>query len=202
MNALLKVLLFLVPFQTSLAQRNPVKNENVCIINKVNNKSFSIGDSEFLLKGFNQLLKLDTMYIGVEEEGLIHRRELLNKDHFLRYRFKDIVVFVGTNHNVTTFSTSSPSIVLKVKSMFSISPVEPMSKIAEIFPEEIKKSRLIHLGKNDLIHKGERDLLCVNISLQMFIKSVNRYVDMDSEIVLLFDPKTKLLDQIDYWIAD
>lgn len=189
-------------FQTSFAQRNPVKNENVCIINKVNSKSFSIGDTESSLKGFDKLMKLDTMYVGVDGDGQVLKRELLNDDYFLRYKFKNILVFVGTSHNITTFSTSSPSIVLNVKNMFSISPSEPMSKISEIFPEEIKKSRLIHLGKTDLNNRGKRDMCCVNISLQMFVKSENKYVDMDSGIILLFDPKTKLLDQIDYWIAD
>lgn len=195
MKTLLKVIVLLLITQVVYGQKKSVNAEQLFITNRITGKSVKLFTSEATLKNFDELIKIDTMYIGVETDGRIHKRELLDPDQFLRYTFKNIEFYINTQHKLSTFYTRSGNIILEKKGMFAISPGDKLSDISDIFPDEIKSARIINRGKD--VHS----LLAVMIQLQYLHPKIKDYVDIDENIGLLYNPESKILEEIFLWVA-
>ena len=185
MKTIIKIIALLLLTQTAIAQKKSIKAEQLFITNKVTGKSFKIGTSVNTLKNFGTLIKVDTLDLTVESD-----------EYYIKHIFNNIIIFESVQGKISAFETQSSEIALERKGMFSFSPGDHINKIAAIFPEEVNSAEIIPS------HGIERTpYLTVWIQLLSHDKTSNQYVTNYYEGVgLLFDPETKILKEIYYWI--
>jgi hypothetical protein len=90
--------------QTGWAQKKGIRGEQLFITNKVTGKSIKIGANESTLKGFGELLRVDTLDMMVEPP-----------DYYKRYVFSNIEVYSSTQGHITSFTARSNKIVVEKK---------------------------------------------------------------------------------------
>lgn len=195
MKTTLCILALLLFCQISYCQKESIKIEQLFITNKANGKSIKLFSSESTLKNFGDLTKVDTMFIGVEDYGMVIERTIINPDHFLRYRFIDIFFYVNTKNKISSFSTNSKNIAIEKKGVFSISPGNKFSDVARVFPKESVEAFTQTWGKNDRPYKT------VMIQLSDYNRQKKVYVDIDYKICFLFNLETNTLEEMFIWIC-
>jgi hypothetical protein len=193
MKTILSILAILL-FTQIVSQEKSIKIEQLFITNKPTGKSVKLFTSNTTLKNFGDLIKIDTMYLGVDDEGIIKERVIINPDHFLRYTFKNIIFYINEKGKISSFYTRSPEIIIEKKGLFSISPGNNLSEIKNIFPEEFDKAY------NQTWGREEKMYTTVFIQLSDFNNNLKNYTDIDFKIGLLFNPETKILEEIFIWI--
>lgn len=188
MNPILKVLLIAsIVFLSSscFAQMNRIKSELIFITNEITGESVQINSSVNELKKFGTLVSKDSV-------NPIH----FTQDVVVKYVYSNIVFDVSSRSNISTFKTRSNEITLEAKGIFSFSPDDHISKIAEVFPFEAAEARLIKIGKD------MKSYLCVTIYISFFSEYEKKYVDdYYTGYSLLFNPETNILEGIEHWIA-
>jgi hypothetical protein len=193
MKTLAKVIIFLFITLSAFGQKQSIKAEQLFITNKVNGNSVKLGASESSVKNFGDLIKTDTLYTIYTRQGK-KVKDIDDPDHFIRYRFRGIDIYLNDRFKMSSFYANSNEMVLERKGFFSISPGDHLSDITKLFPDEVNEAFIQKWGADN------RQYTTVFIQLSAFIPSINNYMDADEKIGLLFNPETKILEIVFLWI--
>jgi hypothetical protein len=184
MKTLIRIVILLFIIQPVFSQNKRVQSNQLLITNKVTGKSIKIGAPEQQIQNFGgNLLNKKTLDPTIELPS-----------HSIKYTYDNIIFFVSVNGVISTFETQSNEIAVERKGMFSFSPGDHLTNIANIFPNEVLKARITHRGID------RKEYIGVWIQLTGFNKNQNKYVDLDCKLGLLLNPETKRLEEIFYWI--
>lgn len=181
MKTTIQILIFLFLTQIVIAQKNRIKLNQIFITNEITGRSVKIKASDKTLEKFGTLVSKDPVDPVT--------------DIVFRYNFSNIYFDVSSEGKIQSFRTRSNEITLEVKGKFSFSPGDHIDKIATVFPYEVENAILWEQRDN-------KSYLFVDISLSGFRKHENKYFDYFHEkIVLKFNPESKILEEIHYWIT-
>jgi len=183
MKTTIQIIILALLAQVTIAQKKSIKAEQLFVTNKVTGKSFKIGSSVNTLKNFGTLIKVDTLDLTVESD-----------DYYIKHTFNNIIIFESVQGKISSFETQSSEIAIERKGMFSFSPGTHMDNIANTFPYEVENNYIRYKGINNVKYLG------VKIQLSGFNKYYDKYIDIDEALVFLFNPETKILEEVFYWI--
>ena len=185
MKILIRIAILLFIIQPVFSQKKSIKYDQLFITNKVTGKSIKIGAPEQQLQKFGgNLLHKKTLDPTIELPS-----------HSIKYTYDNIIFYVSVNGDISTFETRSNEIAIEKRGLFSFSPGDHINDIATIFPYEVDNAYYSYKGRNRIKY------LCVNIQLTGRPHSHSQeYVVLDVALKLLFNPETKILEEIFYWI--
>ncbi|MBC36111.1 MAG: hypothetical protein CL663_08740 [Bacteroidetes bacterium] len=176
------VLLVLMTFCFSgIAQESRIELKDVYISNKLTDKAIQIGDPDSLLIDFGGLTSIDS----------INPMEFIN-DQVVIYRFGDTYFEVSSKSRILSYRIRSSNIALEVKGKFSVSPCDHIDKISSALEYEVNKAVLYN-------SKGV-DYLWVSIHFKHFNELLGDHQIEDVKVNLKFDPLSKQLVEVHYWI--
>lgn len=183
MKAAIFLLSFLLLSQIVICQNRSIKIEQLVITNNLNGKSVKLLTNEETLKNFGELITINALDQNIHSE-----------DYAKEYVFADIKFYTSTLGKIASFETESENIIIEKKGYFSISPGILFLDLSKLFPYETQNAKLIHYGPNN------EEFLCVKLNLSDFSQNLNKYVDIDYSLNLLFDVKTEILVKAYIWI--
>jgi hypothetical protein len=181
MKSILLVICLTVIIQLGFSQNNRVDVNQLFISNKLSDKSVKISSSANTLSKFGEIISVDTVFSELYDEEM------------LEYKFKDIVFIVNSQNKIFSFNTRSANIEISKKGKFSFSPLYSIEEMAKVFPQEIKELKSITKEES-----GE-EYLVAWIPLGIEISGHEGLVELDQKLGLLFNPNTKLLEEVFIW---
>jgi hypothetical protein len=181
MKSILLVICLTVIIQLGFSQNNKVDVNQIFISNKLSGKSVKLSSSANTLSKFGEIISTDTVFSELYDEK------------FLEYKFNDIVFIVNSQNKIFSFNTRSVNIEISVKGKFSFSPLYSIEEMDKIFPHEIEDLKTITKGENRV------EYLVAWIPLGIEITGHDGLVELDQKMGLLFNPKSKLLEEVSIW---